>query len=111
VAIFDPKVEAEQIHHDLVVAYKAAKSEEDFQQLVTVATDPYECAKGAHAIAIMTEWDEFRTLDFERLYASMNKPAFVFDGRNILDHASLQKIGFEVHAVGKPFHATIQMDQ
>ena len=48
------------------------------------------------------EWDEFKELDFERIYKSMAKPAFVFDGRNLLDHDALRKIGFEVHAIGKP---------
>ena len=58
--------------------------------------------QGAHAIAVMTEWDEFATLDFEAVYAAMSKPAFIFDGRNILPHAELRKIGFEVYAIGKP---------
>lgn len=51
----------------------------------------------------MTEWEEFKALDYERLYDSMLKPAFVFDGRNILDHKRLQEIGFEVFAIGKPY--------
>ena len=51
---------------------------------------------GAHAIAIMTEWGEFKTLDYQKIYDSMTKPAFVFDGRNILDTAKLTRIGFEV---------------
>lgn len=58
--------------------------------------------KGAHAIALLTEWDEFATLDFHAVYASMSKPAFIFDGRNILPHAELRAIGFEVYAIGKP---------
>jgi UDPglucose 6-dehydrogenase len=64
--------------------------------------DPYKAAKGAHAIAIITEWDLYKTLDYEKLYNSMKKPAFIFDGRNILDHKKLFKIGFEVHSIGKP---------
>ena len=63
--------------------------------------DPYEAAKGAHAILLMTEWDMFRELDYERVYDEMEKPAFVFDGRNILDHEKLRAIGFEVYAIGK----------
>lgn len=50
----------------------------------------------------MTEWDEFKTLDLDRVYQSMQQPAFVFDGRNLLDRAKLEKIGFELHAIGKP---------
>jgi hypothetical protein len=62
---------------------------------------PQAC-EGAHGIAILTEWDEFKKLDYERIYASMMKPAFVFDGRNILDHAKLRDIGYIVYALGKP---------
>jgi UDP-glucose/GDP-mannose dehydrogenase family, UDP binding domain len=51
---------------------------------------------GAHAIAVLTEWDEFKTLDYAKIYKSMAKPAFVFDGRNIIDSAALREIGFEV---------------
>ena len=57
--------------------------------------------QGAHAVLVLTEWDEFARLDFERVYASMQKPAFIFDGRNIIDTAALQAIGFQVWAVGK----------
>ncbi len=67
-----------------------------------VVEDPYVCANGAHAICVLTEWDEFKTYDYQRLYDSMVKPAFVFDGRNILDHEALRKIGFVVYALGKP---------
>ena len=55
---------------------------------------------GAHAVVVLTEWDEFSRLDFARVYGSMQKPAFVFDGRNILDHAALRQIGFHVYGVG-----------
>jgi UDPglucose 6-dehydrogenase len=64
--------------------------------------DPYIAAEGAHAIAILTEWSQFADLDYEAIYDSMVKPAFVFDGRNILDHKKLYDIGFNVYAVGKP---------
>ncbi len=64
--------------------------------------DPYEAASGAHAIAVMTEWDLYRTLDYERIFKNMVKPAFIFDGRNILDHQALFEIGFNVHPIGKP---------
>ncbi len=64
--------------------------------------DPYEAARSAHAIAIMTEWGLYRSLDWDRIYASMEKPAFVFDGRNILDHRKLFGIGFNVFPIGSP---------
>jgi UDPglucose 6-dehydrogenase len=63
--------------------------------------DPYEAAKGAHAIAILTEWDVYRTLDYRRIFDAMVKPAFLFDGRNVLDHAALHAIGFNVFPIGK----------
>ncbi len=64
--------------------------------------DPYAAAAGAHAIAILTEWPSFTTLDYESIFASMAKPAFIFDGRNILDHSRLYEIGFNVYAIGQP---------
>jgi UDPglucose 6-dehydrogenase len=69
---------------------------------VIFETDPYEAAKGSHAIAVLTEWDLYKELDYERIYESMAKPAFVFDGRNILDHQRLYGIGFNVYAIGRP---------
>ena len=70
-------------------------------QIVTEAS-AYAAAAGAHAIAVLTEWDEFKTLDYQKIYDSMAKPAFLFDGRNICDHDALRKIGFDVYAIGKP---------
>jgi UDPglucose 6-dehydrogenase len=69
---------------------------------VEFAEGPYEAARGAHAIAIMTEWDLYRSLSWEEIYQSMEKPAFLFDGRNILDHRRLHKIGFNVYPLGAP---------
>ncbi len=70
---------------------------------VEFVENPYDAARGAHALAVLTEWDEYKNLDYEKIYASMEKPAFVFDGRNILDHKKLFEIGFNVFAIGKPF--------
>ena len=64
--------------------------------------DPYRAANGAQAIALITGWPEFRELDFERIFARMVKPAFLFDGRNLLDHQRLYRIGFNVYPLGKP---------
>jgi UDPglucose 6-dehydrogenase len=63
--------------------------------------DPYAAAAGAHAVAVLTEWDIYRRLDYRRIFDSMIKPAFVFDGRNILDHHVLHAIGFNVYSIGK----------
>lgn len=70
--------------------------------------DPYTAARGAHAIAVLTEWKDYAALDFERIYESMAKPAFIFDGRNILDHQRLYEIGFNVYPIGKPALAHFQ---
>jgi UDPglucose 6-dehydrogenase len=64
--------------------------------------DPYAAAKGSHAIAVCTEWDEYKKLDYKKIFDMMEKPAFVFDGRNILDHKKLFDIGFNVFPIGKP---------
>jgi len=68
---------------------------------VEFEADPYKAAEGAHAIAVMTEWKEYKELDFQRIYDSMVKPAFIFDGRNILDHTALFEMGFEVYSIGR----------
>ena len=72
------------------------------QDLITYEPDPYKAAEGAHAIAIMTEWRQFKDLDYKRIYDSMEKPAFIFDGRNILDVDALYDIGFSVYPIGRP---------
>ncbi len=69
---------------------------------INYETDPYQAAEGAHAIAIVTEWEEYRHLDYQKIYSSMKKPAFIFDGRNILNHCQLFEIGFNVYPVGQP---------
>jgi UDPglucose 6-dehydrogenase len=69
---------------------------------VVFERDPYTAAAGAYAIAVLTEWPDFATLDYQAIYASMVKPAFIFDGRNILDHERLFRVGFNVYPVGKP---------
>jgi len=68
---------------------------------IEIDDDPYIACAGAHAIAIITEWDVFKTLDYKKIFDSMSKPAFIFDGRNLLDHKKLADIGFTVWAVGK----------
>lgn len=91
--IYDPKVGEAQIRHDLGLP-------EDFKG-IEVIHDPYEACDQAHALAILTEWDVFKTLDYKRIYKNMLKPAFLFEGRNILNKAELEAIGFDVHCIGK----------
>jgi UDPglucose 6-dehydrogenase len=69
---------------------------------VVFEEDPYAAAAGSHAIAVVTEWDLYKTLDYRRLFATMEKPAAIFDGRNILDHQAVHEIGFNVFPIGKP---------
>jgi len=95
VCVYDPKVPADEI-----VADTLGKGHTNSR--LTVAQDAYAACAGAHAIAIVTEWDEFKKLDYARIYAGMPKPAFLFDGRNILDLAALRKIGFKASGIGKP---------
>lgn len=98
-AIHDPKVPAAQVFQEL--DQKEVQPDGKPNPLVEVVDDPYAAAEGAHAIAILTEWDQFKELDYERIFKSMMKPAFIFDGRKILDLEKLRKIGFEASAIGK----------
>ena len=85
--IYDPRVTENDIHKRFpdVTVHKTVES----------------AILGAHALVVITEWDEFKTYDYHSVFAKMQKPAFIFDGRNILDHDALEKIGFHVHAIGK----------
>ena len=74
----------------------------DLAEGVIFEPDPYVAVEGAHAVAVLTGWPQFAELDYEAIHESMVKPAFIFDGRNILDHKRLHAIGFNVYAVGKP---------
>jgi UDPglucose 6-dehydrogenase len=66
------------------------------------AADPYEAARGAHAIAVLTEWRDYKGLDYKKIFDSMERPSFIFDGRNILNHQELFKLGFNVFPLGQP---------
>jgi UDPglucose 6-dehydrogenase len=98
VAVFDPKVRKRQIILDL--NYLNAIASDDLDKMVDVYENPYDACKNAHAIAILTEWDEFKSYDWKRIYDTMQKPAFIFDGRNILDSKKMKEIGFVFSAVG-----------
>ena len=92
-AIYDPKVSEEKIRQDLQL------SKDDSS--VTVCTDAYTATKDAHAVLVLTEWDQFKELDFQKIYDQMYQPAFLFDGRNLMDMDLLRKIGFEAYDIGR----------
>ncbi|WP_417872271.1 nucleotide sugar dehydrogenase [Xanthomarina gelatinilytica] len=98
ITVFDPKVVAERIYADL--EYLNTRSIAENQKLLKVSNNPYEACENAHAIAVLTEWDEFKTYDWNRIYDRMQKPAFIFDGRGILDKISLESIGFVYYKIG-----------
>ncbi|XP_037107626.1 UDP-glucose 6-dehydrogenase isoform X1 [Syngnathus acus] len=106
--IYDPKVLKEQIIQDLSHPSISEDKPERVSELVTVTSDPYEACQSAHALVICTEWDMFKELDYEKIYKKMLKPAFIFDGRRLLDHlhAHLQDIGFQIETIGKKVTAT-----
>jgi UDPglucose 6-dehydrogenase len=98
IAVFDPKVEENQILSDLNSL--ESRSAEENKKYISVENSGYDACNNAHAIAILTEWDEFKTYDWKKIYDNMLKPAFVFDGRNVLNKAELEKIGFIYQAIG-----------
>jgi UDPglucose 6-dehydrogenase len=95
VVVYDPKVPAAEIQVEVLGKGVAADAR------LSVASSAYEAARGAHALVITTEWDEFKGLDFRKIYEGMQQPAFVFDGRNILDLAKLREIGFRASGIGR----------
>tara|TARA_B110000971_G_C20011264_1_gene501653 strand:+ start:565 stop:1992 length:1428 start_codon:yes stop_codon:yes gene_type:complete len=109
--IYDPKVSSERVYADLeylqsnrigdFVEKGSFLSSSEIRNLVTVHKDPYKAMDNSHAIAVLTEWDEFKTYDWKKIYKNMLKPAFVFDGRNILDKKEMKKIGFNLYSIGK----------
>jgi len=98
VVVYDPKVGEEQIQFDL--NYLESRLETENAKGVQVAINAYDACNNAHAIAVLTEWDEFKAYDWQKIYDNMLKPAFVFDGRNILNKEELEKIGFIYQGIG-----------
>lgn len=99
VQVYDPKVKPAQMYSDLNQVCTQIDPQDIASSLV-VFDDPYAALEDVYAIAILTEWDEFKQLDWQRIYANMHKPAFVFDGRGLLDRKKLEQIGFEVYTIG-----------
>ncbi len=99
ICVYDPKVSKQQMLSDL--DYLNSRSTEDNKKALTSCSDPYSATHSSHAVAIITEWDEFIEYDWKKIYFNLIKPAKVFDGRNILNRKALEEIGFEVYSIGK----------
>ena len=100
VVVHDPKVSEAEIRKE-VLGEDGAMLGVGADSRLSVTQNPYDAAAESHAIAILTEWDEFKAIDYSKIYSQMTKPAAVFDGRNVLDLPLLEKIGFRVHGIGK----------
>ena len=116
VAIYDPVVKTGAILEEL---YASNNNRANVDRHVQVEEDPYAAAEGAHAIVVLTEWDEFKSpsalpngtfdkmsgspryVDWQRIRKVMTKPSYVFDGRNVLDHEALEGMGFQVECIGR----------
>ncbi|MCK5908090.1 MAG: nucleotide sugar dehydrogenase, partial [Flavobacteriales bacterium] len=107
ICIYDPKVSKEKIISDLLYLHEldnveyAHLTKETLDHKLEILNDPYQACNESHALAIMTEWDEFITYDWNKIYNSVFKPAFVFDGRNVLDKVEMEKIGFDIYSIGR----------
>ena len=102
--VYDPKVTEQQILSDLEylsMTLQHSITSKQIKEQLHVHYDPYLATQNAHAIALLTEWDEFKTYDWQRIYDEMKKPAFIFDGRNLLKKSELDRIGFKVNQIGK----------
>ena len=98
VRVYDPKVTATQMQCDL--NRLNSRSEKENEKYLIYRDNPYDALKGSHAVAIMTEWDDFKKYDWNEIYNNMEKPAFIFDGRNILNRDEIEKIGFVYKGIG-----------
>jgi len=99
ITVYDPKVSRAQMLSDL--NYLGTRSPEENERYLTVVNDPYEATDKAHAIAVLTEWDEFKSYDYARIFDQMLKPSFIFDGRRLLDKTALKEQGFKVYTIGE----------
>ncbi|MBT2163191.1 nucleotide sugar dehydrogenase [Zobellia barbeyronii] len=99
IVVYDPKVSAERIYADL--DYLETRSPEENRRLLTVVTNPMDAVQDAHAIAILTEWDEFKGYSWETIFTKMLKPAFVFDGRRLLSQQEMEAKGFQYYKIGQ----------
>ena len=99
IVVYDPQVSEKKIYADL--DYLGTRTPEENRKLLTVTKEPIEAAIDSHAIAILTEWDEFKSYDWNLIYKKMLKPAFVFDGRRLLQKSKMDDIGFKYYKIGQ----------
>lgn len=99
ICVYDPKVNEQRMLADL--DYLNSRSSQENNKALTSVENPYEACKDSHAIAVITEWDEFKSYDWQSIFKSVVKPAKIFDGRNILDGEQLKDLGFDVYSIGK----------
>ncbi|MDA9640217.1 UDP-glucose 6-dehydrogenase [Flavobacteriaceae bacterium] len=103
--IYDPKVSESKIKSDLTYLWELNGISENriLKNLgqVFVHKKVKDALNNSHAIAVLTEWDEFKNYNWKNIYDNMCKPAFLFDGRNILDIEKLTGIGFQMNSIGK----------
>lgn len=99
IVVWDPKVKGTQVYTDIINL--GSIEVDEVENRLEVSKNPYDACREAHAIAILTEWEEFNAYDWQRIYDNMHKPAFVFDGRGVLDKNKLQKIGFVYYRIGE----------
>jgi UDPglucose 6-dehydrogenase len=98
IVVYDPKVSQERIYADL--DYLETRSAEENKRLLSVVSEPYDACGDSHGIAILTEWEEFKTYNWQKIYDKMQKPAFIFDGRGVLDRSLIERIGFVYYNIG-----------
>ncbi|KAI8586037.1 UDP-glucose/GDP-mannose dehydrogenase family, NAD binding domain-containing protein [Geranomyces variabilis] len=95
VRIHDCKASQKQIMADLAARVELQCGSVD------VCSTAYEASKDAHALVILTDWPEYRNLDYSKIYRGMSKPAFLFDGRLMVNVRQIREIGFDLHVIGK----------
>ena len=99
ITVYDPKVTETQMYID--INHLNTRDDSINHKQLKMVSNPYEACKEAHAIVILTEWDEFKDLDWKKIHDSMMKPAFIFDGRNILERKKMESLGFNYHGIGR----------
>jgi UDPglucose 6-dehydrogenase len=99
ISVYDPKIKTKQMLMDL--NNLKSRNQSINADRLKGSIDPYKSVEGSHAVLIITDWDEFSLLDWKNIYQKMSKPAFIFDGRKILNKLALEKIGFKVFEIGK----------